>query len=156
MDILLRTGVLAVSLMGMVYANVSISADSYQEKRKLTEDGRYVQEWVKAEKVIPGTVIRYVNSLKNSGKEVAEKLVIDNPIPKNMIYVGNSASCQSQCSLFYSVDGGKSYKKPEELFVGSGEARHIAKASEYTDIRWVVDRLATVSESTVEFKALLK
>lgn len=156
MKVILRTVVLAVSLMGMVQANVSISASSYQEKIKFSEDGQKIQEWVKAEKVVPGTVIRYINALENRGKKMATKLVVDNPIPNNMIYIGNSATCQSACSLFYSVDGGKNYQKPEALFVGSGEARHLAKASEYTHIRWVVDSLDAVSQSTVEFQAQLK
>lgn len=156
MKVLVKAVVLAVSLMSMAQANVSISASSYQEKIKLSDDGQKVKEWVKAEKVIPGTVIRYVNSLENSGKKLATKLVVENQIPQNMTYVGNSASCQTECSLFYSVDGGKNYKKPEALFVGSDEERQLAKASEYTHIRWVVNRLASVSTSTVEFKAQLK
>lgn len=156
MKVLVKTAVLAVSLIGMAQANVSISASSYQEKTKLSEDGQKVKAWVKADKVVPGTVIRYVNALKNSGNKLATKLVVDNPIPENMIYVGDSASCQTGCSLFYSVDGGKHYKKPEALFVGLGEERHVAEASEYTHIRWIVERLDAVSQSTVEFKAQLK
>jgi len=156
MNIVFKTAVLALSLIAMAEANVSISASSYQEKTKLSEDGQEVRAWVKADKVVPGTVIRYVNALENSGNKLATKLVVDNPIPENMVYVGNSATCESACSLFYSVDGGNNYKKPEELFVGSGEERHLAQASEYTHIRWVVDSLGASSQSMVEFKAQLK
>jgi hypothetical protein len=73
-----------------------------------------------------------------------------------MEYVANTATCEGTCIITYSVDGGKSFKKPEELFLGVGEERHMAKAAEYTDIRWVVDTLATTSQSTVEYKARLK
>jgi len=156
MNIVFKTVVLVISLIAMAKANVSISASSYQEKTKVSENGQKVKAWVKADKVVPGTVIRYVNALENSGNKLATKLVVDNPIPDNMVYVGNSASCQTKCSLFYSVDGGKSYKKPEELFVGLGEERHLAQASEYTHIRWVVDSLGASSKSMVEFKAQLK
>jgi len=156
MNIVFKTVVLVISLIAMAEANVSISASSYQEKTKVSENGQKVKAWVKADKVVPGTVIRYVNALENSGNKLATKLVVDNPIPENMVYVDNSATCESECSLFYSVDGGNNYKKPEELFVGLGEERHLAQASEYTHIRWVVDSLGASSKSMVEFKAQLK
>jgi hypothetical protein len=73
-----------------------------------------------------------------------------------MVYVSNSASCETGCALAYSVDGGKSYKKAEKLYVGVGQERHIAQASEYTNIKWTIDSLSATSESFVEYKARLK
>ncbi|CAA6816846.1 MAG: Hypothetical signal peptide protein [uncultured Sulfurovum sp.] len=156
MKVLLSTVVLTVSLMSMVQANVSINASSYQKTIKLNENAEEVIAWVQAQKVVPGTIIRYVNTLENSGQQLATKLVIDNPVPTHMEYIENSALCQSACTLSYSVDGGKSYNNPEALFVGVGEERHLAKASEYTNIRWTVERLGAVSQSLVEYKAQLK
>lgn len=143
-------------LLTMVQANVSINSASFQEQTKITANGEKVKEWVKASKVVPGTVIRYVNSLENSGEKSATKLVVNNPVPENMEYVANSASCASECVLSYSVDGGENYAQPEELYVGVGKERHLAKASEYTDIRWVVDSLGATAQSSVEYKARLK
>jgi len=94
MKVLVKTAFLAVSLIGMAEANVSISASSYQEKTQLSEDGQKVKAWVKAEKVVPGTVIRYVNALNNSGNKLATKLVVDDTISKNKDEVGECASCQ--------------------------------------------------------------
>ena len=143
-------------LLTVVQANVSINSASFQEQISITSSGEKVKTWVKASKVVPGTVIRYVNSLDNSGDIRADKLVVNNPVPENMEYVASSASCQTGCSLSYSVDGGKSYKKAEKLYVGVGKKRHLAKASEYTNIRWVLDRLEATSQSSVEYKARLK
>ena len=143
-------------LLTMVQANVSINSASFQEQTKVTQSGEKVKEWVKASKVVPGTVIRYVNSLENAGEKSATKLVVNNPVPENMEYVANSAACASGCSLSYSVDGGENYGQPESLYLGVGEERHLAKASEYTNIRWVVDSLAASSQSSVEYKARLK
>jgi len=153
---LVKTSALILTLASMAQANVSINSASFQEVTKITVSGEKVKEWAKASKVVPGTVIRYVNSLENSGAKMATKLVVNNPIPQNMEYVVNSASCQSACSLSYSVDGGKSFKQPEELFLGMGQERHMAKASEYTNIRWVVNSLDATSQSAVEYKARLK
>jgi uncharacterized repeat protein (TIGR01451 family) len=151
-----KTSAIVLAMMSMAQANVSISSTSLQEQIKVSPSGEKVKEWIKASKVVPGTVIRYVNTIENSGDKPARKLVVNNPIPENMEYVANTATCEGTCIITYSVDGGKSFKKPEELFLGVGEERHMAKATEYTDIRWVVDTLATTSQSTVEYKARLK
>jgi uncharacterized repeat protein (TIGR01451 family) len=153
---LVKTSIVLLAMMSMAQANVSINSASFQEHTKVLPGGKKVKEWVKASKVVPGTVIRYLNTLTNSGDKKATKLVVNNPIPENMEYIANSASCQGSCTISYSVDGGKTYKQPEELFVGVGEERHQAQASEYTDIRWVVDALAATSQSAVEYKARLK
>jgi len=143
-------------LLTLVQANVSINSTSYQEVTKITASGEKVKEWVRASKVVPGTVIRYVNSLENSGDKAATKLVVNNPVPENMEYVANSASCAGTCLISYSVDGGEHYGQAEALYVGVGQERHLAKASEYTNIRWVLESLDARSKSSVEYKARLK
>jgi len=156
MKFFLKASTLLFVVVSMAQANVTLNTASFQEQTKVTVTGEKVKEWVKASKVIPGTVVRYVNTLENRGDNVATKLVIKNPIPKNMEYVANSASCVSECTLSYSVDGGKSYKQPSELYVGEGEKRHLAKASDYTDIKWVVSSLSARAQSSVEYQARLK
>lgn len=153
---ILRASAILLAVVSMAQANVSISSASFQELTKVTLSGEKVTEWVKSEKIVPGTMVRYLNTLENSGSQIATKLLVKNPIPENMEYVANSAACKGTCSLSYSVDGGKSFKSPSELYVGVGEERHLAKASEYTDISWVVDSLASNTQSFVEYKARLK
>ena len=156
MKVLLKTSIALLAIMSMAQADVSISSTSLQEKTKVSSSGEKVKEWIKAEKVVPGTVIRYVNTLNNSGNTPATQLVVNNPIPKNMQYVANSAICATSCSVSYSIDSGKSYHRAEELYIGVAEERHLANTSEYTDIRWVVDSLSASSQSSVEYKARLK
>ena len=156
MKTLFTTSALVCLAASLLQGNVTINSASFQELTKVTPSGEKVKEWVKASKVVPGTVIRYMNTLNNDGAKSATKLVIKNPIPKNMEYVSNSALCQTGCSVSYSVDGGKSYKKAEALYVGVAQKRHLAKASEYTDIKWVLTRLDANAQSSVEYKARLK
>jgi len=156
MKFILKASLLLFAVVNLAQANVSISSTSLQEVTKVTPSGEKIKEWVKTEKVVPGTVVRYVNTLKNSGATTATKLLVKNPIPNNMEYVAGSASCQGMCSLSYSVDGGQTFNDPSELYVGVSENRHLAKASEYTDIRWVIDSLAANSQSFVDYKARLK
>jgi len=102
MKFFLKASTLLFVVVSMAQANVTLNTASFQEQTKVTVTGEKVKEWVKASKVIPGTVVRYVNTLENQGDDVATKLVIKNPIPKNMEYVASSASCASECTLSYS------------------------------------------------------
>jgi len=150
------TTLLAMIASGTLQANVTLGTASFQEKIEVNKSGEKLRTWVKAEKVIPGSIVRYVNSLENKGRQNVSKLVVKNPIPKNMEYVADTASCQGSCTVTYSIDGGKSFKKVSELFIGKGEERHLARPAEYTDIRWVLNALNAKSKSSVEYKAQLK
>jgi len=156
MKFFLKTSLVLCTVASLAQANVSISSTSFQELTKVTPSGEKSKEWVKTEKIVPGTVVRYVNTLENSGVEIATKLLVKNPIPNNMEYVADSAACQGTCSVSYSIDGGQTFNDPSELYVGVGENRHVAKASEYTDIQWIVNSLSANSQSFVEYKARLK
>jgi len=134
----------------IVYADVSIKSKSLQEKtiNKQTT-------WVKAAKVIPGTKIRYVNTISNNGNATAQNLVITNPVPKHMLYVGESAKCSGVCTITYSIDG-KVFDVPAKLFVTENGKKRVAKAIEYKAIRWVVQTLGAKQSSSVQFDATLE
>jgi len=130
-----------------VSANVTISSSSYQKV------GR---KWVAAAKVIPGTQVRYINTLSNKGANAASNLIVDNAIPKEMKYIANSAKCQGNCIITYSVDGGKNYASPKKLFVKKGSRKMRAQEEDYTNIRWVVSKLNGGTQQSVEYSALLR
>ena len=149
--------ILAIALtVATLHANVTISSASYQKKVKVNEVGEKVTSWAKADKVVPGSIVRYLNVVENSGTQIANKLVVNNPIPTNMEYVAGTASCLAGCTITYSVDGGVTFQNASELFVETVTERHLAKASEYTDIRWVIEILPAMSETHVEYQAQLK
>ena len=152
----LKLSTLCLCMATMLHANVSISSNSFQEKVHLSEDGQKTTEWLKADKIVPGTTIKYVNNLVNSGDKKANHLVIKNPIPKNMQYIANTAQCKTVCSVRYSIDHGATFHTPEELYLAGESGQRLAKASEYTDIMWVVESLDAKTESFVEYKAKLK
>jgi uncharacterized repeat protein (TIGR01451 family) len=149
---------IGLSVMVMMFtvtsqAQVTIKSQSFQKvvKKKKTK-------WVKASKVIPGSVVLYVNSLKNKGKEAAQKLTVVNNIPEHMHYMQGSAKCKNKCDITYSVDGGKTFNKPKKLFIKDKKTRkqRRAKASEYTTIKWVVAKLKSGKKTTVKYKARLQ
>ena len=132
-------------------AEVTITSQSYQKVLKKKK-----AKWVKATKVVPGSIILYMNTLKNKGTQTAEKLTVVNAIPKHMQYVKGTAKCKTTCTVTYSVDDGKTFYKPKKLFVGKGKNRHRAKASEYTTIMWVINKLKGGKKTIVQYKARLK
>jgi len=145
---------LLVSLfMVTAEAKVTISSQSYQKIVKKKKS-----KWVKATKVVPGSVVMYKNRLKNKGKSVAQNLTVVNAVPEHMEYLKGSARCKSQCDITYSVDGGKTFDTPKKLFVKDKRTKKMrrAQASEYTTIKWVVAKLKSGKKTTVEYKARLQ
>ncbi len=134
----------------ILYADVSIKSESLQEKTINKQTA-----WVHAAKVIPGTKIRYVNTISNNGNATAQNLVITNSVPKHMLYVGGSAKCAGVCNITYSLDG-KLFDVPSKLFVTENGKKRAAKAAEYKAIRWVVQTLDAKQSSSVQFDATLE
>lgn len=130
-----------------IEANVTVSTTSLQKIGK---------KWVKTQKVIPGTKVKYINTLTNQGSTDANNLVVVNAIPKEMNYVANSAKCKGKCSISYSVDGGKSYNSPRKLYITKGSRKVRAKAEDYTNIKWIVAKLNGSTQKSVEYSAILK
>lgn len=150
--------VLALGGLGLIAslaADVSLTSASYQEVADNTGP-KGTLKWAPAAKVIPGTKIRYINTIHNNGNEAAQKLVTDNAIPLHMRYVAQSAACENTCKVLYSVDGGKSFGETQNLFVSDDGKKRLAKPSEYTNIRWTIDALGANQSTTVQYEAILK
>lgn len=127
------------------------------ELAKVTPQGEKVLERRPATLVVPGTVVIYTNRYTNQGSEAAEGLVITNPLPENMAYLDGSAFDEGTVVVF-SVDGGQSFDRPEDLTVTDTDgSRRPAQAEDYTHIRWkVLAPLSPGATGEVEYRAKLK
>lgn len=134
-------------------AEVTITTRSYQKVIKKKKP-----VWVKATKVVPGNVVLYVNTIKNSSKERAENLTVVNAIPEHMSYIKGTARCKGKCDITFSIDGGKRFAKPSKLIVKDKKTkkRRRARATEYTTIKWVVPSLKGGEKTTVQYRARLQ
>ena len=116
-------------------------------------------ELVEASKasVVPGDEVIFTSFYTNVNKEPADKVVITNPVPEHMLYVDGSATGAGS-RIVFSIDGGKSYGRPEELMVtGSDGKKRQAKSSEYSHIRWEVKEAVLQGKSGfVRFRAQLE
>ncbi|MBI4843746.1 MAG: DUF11 domain-containing protein [Nitrospirae bacterium] len=104
--------------------------------------------------VKPGDTVIFTTYYSNKGKETASDIVINNPMPENMLYIGGSASGKDTVITF-SIDKGKTYNTPDKLKVtGKDGKERTAEPSEYTNIRWAMKKdIKPGEEGFVVFKA---
>lgn len=110
-----------------------------------------------ASKVVPGDTVIYTNTYRNAGKERADNVVINNPVPEHMNYVGGSAFGEGT-AITFSADGGKTFERPEKIFkLGEDGQLRLARPEEYTHLRWVVrGELKPGSTGEVGYRARLQ
>lgn len=120
------------------------------------EAGKSVVKRVKTEKSSPGETLIFTLAYKNAGDEKAVDVKLDNPLPNGTRYVANSAA-GTNTQISYSVDGGKTFAKPEQLVVektNAGKKEKVrAQAVDYTTIRWVIAEIAPGQSGQVSFRA---
>jgi hypothetical protein len=141
---------------------VSVTSQSYQMVAKKTKgkNGKIktVKKWVHATKVVPGTIIKYIDTVSNHTKKPLANLAIKNPINPHLIYVAKSASSETNATILFSVDGGKHFDVPKKLMIRdlkSGKKR-LARPREYNAIQWTIASIPPESNTTVAFRAKLK
>lgn len=155
-------GVLTIALLlpavAMAAGNVAVSITSAKQEI-ITKDGKKYARIVKATKFVPGDTIVYLINYTNKGKEPATNAVIDDPIPKGTIYIHNSAT-GAGADISYSIDGGRTYKKPTLLFYeveqGGKKEQRVAFPDQYTHIRWTIPSIVPGASGKVGFKVRVK
>lgn len=136
---------------------VTLVSKSYKEVVKIEKDGSKKVTLIEAKKVIPGDYVVYQNSISNHTDKDVNNMVLNNAIPKHTEYVGDSAKCEGDCEILFSVDGGKVFKTAENLMISVGNQERLALPKEYTNVRWILTSpLKAKSVTTVSFKTRLK
>ena len=130
-----------------------------QKEVTVTVQGKQIKKMIAAKGVQPGEEIVYTLSYVNSGSEAAKDVVISDPIPAGTAFIPGSAS--ELGDLAFSIDHGKSYKKPTlltyELRGGDGKVqKKVASPEDYTDIRWTIPSVAAGGKGSVNFKVKVK
>lgn len=147
---------LAGTALAQPKVNITIKAE---KEVVVTEKGKTVKKMVEAKEIVPGEVIIYTLSYGNTGSEAATSVVISDPIPAGTSYIPGSASETGE--LTFSIDHGKSYKKPAlltyEVATPDGKKeKRVASPEEYTDIRWVISAVPAGGKGAVSFKVKVK
>lgn len=136
-------------------AEVEMTTQVFKVVEKTDANGSIKQEWQAPQNMVPGTVVGYRIEIKNSGKEAAKDLIINNPIPANTTYIADSAR-GADASIDYSVDSGKTFAQPAQLLVIKNGKKVQASAADYTHIRWTFNKaLAPKNSTTAQYTVKL-
>jgi uncharacterized repeat protein (TIGR01451 family) len=149
-----------VALLGMnAYAADKACVElktSAEAEREVLEQGQKVKRLVPAGKVVPGDEIVWTITATNVCKQATDNVVVANPVPEHMTYVGGSAM-GTGADVAYSLDG-KEFRNSAELQVrGADGATRVARADEYRAIRWTYkNAFAPGATAFVRYRALVK
>jgi uncharacterized repeat protein (TIGR01451 family) len=121
------------------------------------ENGDETPRLVALDVETPGDEVVYTIAFENTSSRSVDNVRITNPIPPRMRYIENSAFGPG-ADVLYSVDSGKTYGKPSELFVATEEGiTHTASATEYTHIRWILKApLEAGAKGFARFRAVVR
>ncbi|MDB6083716.1 MAG: hypothetical protein JWN43_1597, partial [Gammaproteobacteria bacterium] len=121
------------------------------------QDGHEVVRLEPAERVVPGDQVIYTLEIRNIGSTAVREPTVIKPVPAHMAYVADSAAGPG-AEVSYSVDGGRSFDRPENLRVMGEEGRQrLAKDKDYTHIRWILrNSLKSNSVAFARFRAVVR
>src|ERR1700677_3400397 len=99
---------------------------------KATAAVRQDHALVAADRVVPGDEVFYTLEIRNTGSRPLPPPTVDFAIPEHMRYIANSA-VGAGAEVSYSVDGGRTFDRPENLWVAAAGAEpRGATAADYT------------------------
>jgi uncharacterized repeat protein (TIGR01451 family) len=124
---------------------------------KATAAVRQANALVPADRVVPGDEVFYTLEIRNTGSKPLPPPTVDFAVPEHMRYVANSA-VGAGAEVSYSVDGGRTFDRPENLSVAGADQRpRLATAADYTHIRWQLKHaLKAKAMALARFRAVVK
>jgi len=106
---------------------------------------------------VPGTVIKYIDTINNDTNSSLKDAKVSNPIDKNLVLVKGSEGSKVKFKTLYSIDGGKSFDEPSKLFVKDKNGKkHQATVKDYNAIEFILSEVPAHSKVDVEYKVKLK
>jgi hypothetical protein len=110
-----------------------------------------------ADRVVPGDQVIYTLEIRNKAAMSLPPPRVDYPIPEHMRYLDDTATGPG-ADITYSVDGGHTFDRPENLWVsGPDGRRRTATAADYTQISWQLKNiLKGKSVAFARFRAVVK
>ncbi|MBO9712195.1 hypothetical protein [Sphingomonas sp.] len=150
---LLLAPAMAAQAAAPAVSPVRITTTVLAEAREAGPNGTTRIKLVPAKRVVPGDHVVYQLSVTNSGSQPAAGVVIANPVPANMQYVGVAGNSPAP---EVSVDG-KSFSQLATLKVSAAGRVRPAVAADVRVVRWrLAQPVAPGGAVQVAFRALLK
>ena len=143
-------------ISSIVSAEVTLTNTVFEVVTVTNKDGSQQDQWQQPDKLLPGERVGYQIEVNNQGAEPAADIVIANPIPEHTVYVQDSAKGLGT-EIEFSVDSGKTFALPAQLFIKKDGESVQAQAADYTHVRWKLNQpLAIGASSTVQYIVTIK
>ena len=137
-------------------SHIDVQTTVQKEEVFLNDTGEEEKRLVPAEKVLPGETVYYTITFSNTSDEVADNVVVTNPIAEELMYLDGSAFGPGM-EIVFSVDGGETFAVADELNVTDNGETRAAEAKDFTHVRWVMQNdLAAGAQGTARFAAILE
>lgn len=123
-------------------------------------DGKEVIKRVPAAEAGPGQTIFYTLSYRNNGDANATNVNLNDPIPKETMYVAGSAFGEGT-TITFSTDGGQTYQEETRVTykvknADGSMSEKTASPDQYTNIRWTVQTVPAGFGGIVGFEAMVR
>jgi uncharacterized repeat protein (TIGR01451 family) len=157
--VMIGLALLPLMAWGQQKGAIELTSIAEVEILQKNEKGKEELKRVEASKanVAPGDTVIFSVRYVNNGDKPAADVVIKNPVPQHMAYVRKSAG-GAGARIDFSIDGGKTYATADKLNVkGADGKERTALASEYTHIRWTMEKpVVNGGKGLVFFRAKVK
>lgn len=152
--------ILALGSVGVALAapaTVTLEMETAMEKTTVAADGKVTKTLVPANTVVPGDEVIYTINYINANREPVTRVVITNPLPREMTYRDGSAF-GAGTQFEASVDGGQTFRAPAALRVRAADgSQRPATPADYTHLRWTLNTpVAPGQKGFVRYRAVLK
>lgn len=136
---------------------MQLKTEAFREVDVTDKSGKKEKKRQPLTRALPGQEVIYDITYRNAGSKPAEKVVVNNAVPKGLIYQPGSAQ-GAGTRIEFSVDGGQTYGALETLRVTGADGKpRAAKADEVTHLRWtLMTALKPGAEGKVSYRAVLK
>jgi uncharacterized repeat protein (TIGR01451 family) len=161
MNNLKRLSLVALLLSSAVFAAdappIVIQSTAEREVVATDADGNQVTTMERVTNASPGDVIVYTVTYANNGTDPADNVVITDPLPAEMAYIGGSAF-GAGTELVASADGGLSWGAPDALTLADADGTtRPARPDEITHLRWTLrNAVPAGGRGFVRFKASVR
>ena len=143
---------IAAPALAVAAPPIAITTESFAETKVAVPGSEPKVVLQKIKSTAPGTRVVFINTARNSLKQPAQGVVIDNKIDPNLAFDNSTDSAAT-----LSVDGGKTYGPLATAKVrgANGQSRP-ALPQEVTNIRWTIPVIPAGGERRVSYVAVVK
>lgn len=156
MKFLTAMTLLLLALNAAAQSHLEVQTTVQKQEVFVNAQGEEETRLVPADTVLPGETVFYTITFTNVSDEVADRVVITNPIDESLVYLDGSAFGAGM-DIVFSVDGGETFAAASELTVTEDGEVRAAEPRDFTHVRWVMrNDLAAGAQGTARFAAVLE